>query len=152
MALARSLGPILEKYDTLSWAGQTRLLQLAKLAKKRGEDVGDLLEDHQVSLDFNPKKWKQVKAFHDEIDKLLKEVKPPEGKKEKGLKATVLRMKKEAATWTSKLKASKDDEGLLDGIEPEAIDETIDEFEKLLKQLNKAKKRITGEDSDREAA
>lgn len=152
MSLARSLGSILEKSAKLSWAGKTRLLQLAKLAKKLGKDVEDLLEENEVSLDFDHKKWKQVKAFHDEIDNLLDEVKPPQGKKEKGLKATVLRMKKEAATWTSKLKASKDDEGLLDGIEPEAIDETIDEFEKLLKQLERAKERITGEDSDREAA
>ena len=64
-------------------------------------------------------------------------------------KATI---KKEAVTWTSKLKASKDDEGLLDGIEPEAFDETINEVEKLLKHLKRAKERITGEDSDREAA
>ena len=152
MYLARSLGPILEKSAKLSWAGKTRLLELAKLGKKLGKNVEDLLEDHQVSLDFDHKKVKKVKAFHDQIDKLLEEVKPPKGKKEKGLKATVLRMKKEAATWTSKLKASKDDEGLLDGIEPEAIDETIDEFEKLLKQLKRAKERIPGEDSDREAA
>jgi hypothetical protein len=152
MTLARSLGPMLEKSAKLSWAGQTRLLELAKLSKKLDKDVGDFLQEREVSLDFNHKKVKQVKAFNDQIDKLLDEFNPPKGKKEKGLKATVLRMKKEAVTWTSKLKASEDDEGLLDGIEPKAIDKTIRKFEKLLKQLSKAKKRITGEDSDREAA
>ncbi len=152
MSLARSLGPILKKSAKLSWAGKTRLLQLAKLAKKFGKDVEDLLEENEVSIDFDHKKWKQVKAFHDEIDNLLDEVKPPKGKKEKGLKATVLRMKKAATTWSEDLKASKSDSDLLDGIEPEAIDETIDVVEKLLKQLKRAKERITGEDSDREAA
>lgn len=152
MSLARSLGPILEKSAKLSWAGKTRLLQLAKLAKKLGKDVEDLLEENEVSLDFDHKKWKQVKSFHDEIDNLLDEVKPPQGKKEKGLKATVLRMKKAATTWSEDLKASKSDSDLLDGIEPEAIDETIDEVKELLKQLKRAKERITGEDSDREAA
>jgi hypothetical protein len=152
MALARSLGPVLEKSAKLSWAGKTRLLKLAKLAKKLGKDVGDLLEDSEVALDFDHKKVKKVKAFHDQIDKLLKEVKAPKEKKEKGLKATVLRMKKAATTWAEDLKASKSDGDLLDGIKPETIQETIHKFEKLLNQLSKAKKRITGEDSDREAA
>jgi hypothetical protein len=152
MALARSLGPVLQKSAKLSWAGQTRLLLLAKLAKRLGNEVAELLDDHEVSLDFDHKKVKQVKAFHDQIDQLLDEVKPQKEKKKKGLKATILRMKKSATTWAAELEASSSDSELLDGVKPETIHKAIKKVGKLLKQLQRAETRITAEDSDREAA
>ena len=150
MNLAKNLGSVLEENSKLSWAGQTRLLQLARLAKAKGASVESLLRKNEVFLDFDPKNSKEIKKFHDEIENLTKEVKPV--KKEKSIKQTILQMKKVVGNCATELKTAKDDSDFLNGIKPGTIQKAIKKVEKLLKQLQKAEKLIAGREADREAA
>ena len=70
MKLAKAVD--IENHPSLAYAGQTRLLTLANLAKRNKAEVDAFLKDGGVSLDFNTKKRPEVGKFRDKVDDLIK--------------------------------------------------------------------------------
>ena len=65
-----------ENHPSLAYAGQTRLLALANLAKKDKSEIHAFLKDSGVSLDFETEKRVDVGKFRDKVDGLIKKHSP----------------------------------------------------------------------------
>ena len=143
MKLAKAVD--IESQPSLAYAGQTRLLTLANLAKRNKSEVHAFLKDNGVSLDFKKKKKADVRKFRDEIDALTK--KQSQGP-QKGAKTTanniINRLLKTAKELSQMLDDTADDEEVTESVDKKTLENSIDEFEELLEQLKQLRKRFNG--------
>jgi hypothetical protein len=158
MKLARALGGILQKNAKLSWAGKSRLEGLARLVSREKTTVEALFDQSNISLDFNPKKVKEVKEFNQKIDTLIDGNKPEKKPKKKtksdgeGTGNPISQLEEVVETCSSQLEKKKSREKLLYGLTSEGIDDIIGKVKTLLKKLKSAKEQISDEDTLEEAA
>jgi hypothetical protein len=159
MNLAKTLGDVLQKNVKLSWAGKTRLLELARLAKSQETTVESLLDENNIDLDFNSKKLKEVKAFNYQVDSLIGALKPKKKSKkgkgkqeEKGSANPILELEEVVQTCSSLLEEKKSRKNLLSGLTSAGIEEIVGKVKNLLKQLKSAKEQMPDEETLEEAA
>lgn len=143
MKLAKAVD--VESHPGLAYAGQTRLLTLANLAKREGSEIHAFLKDSEIDLDFNTKNRKEVGNFRDKIDALIKEQNPSPKKRAKtSANALINRLLKAAKELTRKLDDTVDGEEDTEAVDKKTLENSIEEVEELLEQLKKIKARLYG--------
>lgn len=127
----------IDNYPRLSYAGQTRLLALANIAKKESTEIHSLLKDNGISLEFKPKKASELRSFKDEIDKLIKQYR---GRAKTRTSAT--KIFKRLSNATKDLSRELDFDDASETISKDDIDKSIEELEDLLEQLEELREEM----------
>jgi hypothetical protein len=149
MKLAKTVD--IENHPSLAYAGQTRLLTLANLAKRNKAEVDAFLKDGGVSLDFNTKKRPEVGKFRDKVDDLIKKHRPPK-EKTASANSMINRLLKAAKELIQKFENDNDEEDVTESVDKNTLEHSIEEVEELLQMLKQIKKRFGGRRNKRRRA
>jgi hypothetical protein len=140
----------LHTYPMLSFAGQTRLLDLLSIVPKK-ESIADFLNDNGIGINREPKHPNEVTNFKNKIDDLIKS-KKEENKKPRppSVSASLNRIKDTTKKYDEVYKLAKEDNDLLKPVSLSELKQTIELVENLLKQLKRHRKQVAGKSSEPE--
>lgn len=140
-----------ESHPGLAYAGQTRLLSLANLAKKNDSEVHAFLKGSGVSLNFDTKKRVDVGKFRDKVDGLIKKHSPPKeataSANSTSANSMINRLLKVTKELSQKLENTVTDKKVTELVDENVLDKSINEVEELLEQLKQIRKELNGKRS-----